>query len=141
MQSVAITTNVVSSNLVQGEVYNIMCIKVCVRVLWFPPTIKMTTTIYNWNINSGVKHHQTNKQTNKQEHIYADVLINLKASFRTQRHGHVDICCFLSLGTSFAFYLSEHLVWCLRWFPYHDKNKKNKKANKQTFDPIYHLTF
>jgi hypothetical protein len=44
MQSVPITTDVVSSNLDQGEVYKIMR--------------------YNWNIvESGVKHHET-KQPN-----------------------------------------------------------------------------
>jgi hypothetical protein len=36
------------------------------RVLWFPPPMKLTATIYlcNWNIvESGIKHHQTNKHS------------------------------------------------------------------------------
>jgi hypothetical protein len=54
MQSVPIATDV-SSNLDQGEVYNIMCLIKFVsdlrqvdgflRVLRFPPPIKLTTTI------------------------------------------------------------------------------------------------
>ena len=33
------------------------------RILRFPPPIKLNTPRYNWNIvESGVKHHQTNKQ-------------------------------------------------------------------------------
>ena len=42
-----------------------LCDKVCQWLatgLWFSPPIKLTATIYNWNIvESGVKHHQTNK--------------------------------------------------------------------------------
>jgi hypothetical protein len=54
MQSVLITTDVVSSNLEQGEVYNIMLMKFVsdlrhvggfLRVLGFPPPIKLTNTI------------------------------------------------------------------------------------------------
>ena len=54
MQSVPITTDVVSSNLDQGEVYNIYVIKFVsdlrqvggfLWVLWFPPPIKLTATI------------------------------------------------------------------------------------------------
>ena len=59
MQSAPITTDVVSSNLDQGEVYNIMKKFVSdlrqvggfLRVLWFPPPLKLTTTIqlkYCW---------------------------------------------------------------------------------------------
>ena len=36
------------------------------RVLWFPPPMKLTAIIYlcNWNIvESGIKHHQTNKHS------------------------------------------------------------------------------
>ena len=66
--------DVVSLNHDQGEVYNIMVIKF-VSDLWqaggflwvlrLPPSIKLTATSYNWNIvESGIKHHQTNKQTN-----------------------------------------------------------------------------
>jgi len=52
MQSVPITTDVVSSNLDQGEVYNIVIKFVCdlrqvggfLWILWFPPPIKMTAT-------------------------------------------------------------------------------------------------
>jgi hypothetical protein len=54
MQSVPITTDVVSSNLDQGEVYNIMWLKFVsdlrqvgyfLRILRFPPPIKLTATI------------------------------------------------------------------------------------------------
>ena len=51
MQSVPITTDVVSSNLDQGEVYNIKFINDLqeiggfLRVLRFPPPIKLNTTI------------------------------------------------------------------------------------------------
>ena len=73
VQSVHITTKVVSSNTVHGEVYSTQHYHVmkCVsdmrqvdgflRVLRFPPPIKLTPW-YSWNIvESGVKHHQTNK--------------------------------------------------------------------------------
>jgi len=47
MQSVPITTDVVSSNFDQGEVHNIMWyIGGFLQVLRFPPPIKLTTTIY-----------------------------------------------------------------------------------------------
>jgi hypothetical protein len=48
MQSVPITTDVVSSNLDQGELYIISDLRqVCgfLRVLRFPPPIKLTATI------------------------------------------------------------------------------------------------
>ena len=56
MQSVPITTNVVSSNSVHGEVYSIQHyvmkfvsdlrqVDGFLRVLWFPPPIKLTATI------------------------------------------------------------------------------------------------
>ena len=54
-----ITTDVVSSNLDQGEVCNMSHLRQVggfLRVLWFPPH-------YNWNIvESDIKHYQTNKQ-------------------------------------------------------------------------------
>jgi hypothetical protein len=81
MQSVPITTDVVSSILDQGEVYNIVINFVSdlwqvggfLQVLRFPPPIN-TDRHHNctWNIvESGIKHHQTNKQINK--------LLNLKS--------------------------------------------------------------
>jgi len=56
MQSVPIATNIVSSNPVRGEVYSIQHYvikfvsdlrKVCgfLRVLRFPPTVKLTVTV------------------------------------------------------------------------------------------------
>jgi hypothetical protein len=74
MQSVSITNYIVSSNLDQGEVYSIQhyVIEFVSGFLWVvqsPPPVKLTTTIwrYSWNIvESGVKHHQTNKQ----KHIF-----------------------------------------------------------------------
>ena len=46
MQSVPIATDVVSSNLDQGEVYNTVITFVSdLRVLRFPPPIKLTSTI------------------------------------------------------------------------------------------------
>jgi len=54
MQSVPITTDVVSSNLDQGEVYNVIVIKIVsdlrhvggfLWILLFPPPIKLTATI------------------------------------------------------------------------------------------------
>jgi hypothetical protein len=68
MQSVPITTDVVSSNLDQGKVDK-LCDKVCqwlVTGQWFS-TVSSTnkTDRYSRNIvESGVKHHQTKKQTN-----------------------------------------------------------------------------
>jgi hypothetical protein len=65
MQSVPITTNVVSSNPTHGEVYSIknyvlkfVCdLRQVGDFLRFPPPIELTTR-YNWNIvESGVKHH------------------------------------------------------------------------------------
>ena len=68
-----IITKVVSSNLAHGEVYliqhyvikfvnDLRRVSGFLRVLRFPPPIKLTATIqYNWNIvESGVKHHTTN---------------------------------------------------------------------------------
>jgi len=72
MQSVSITPNVVSTNPAQGEVYSIQhyVIKFVsglrkvdgfLRVLRFPPPMKLTATIFHWNIvESGVKHHSQN---------------------------------------------------------------------------------
>ena len=74
MQSVPITTEIVSSNPAHGKVYSIQHYEIkfvsdlrqiggFLRVLQFPQPIKLTAT-YNWNIvDSGFKHHQTNKQT------------------------------------------------------------------------------
>jgi hypothetical protein len=56
VQSVPITTNVVSSNPTHGEVFliqhqvikfvsDLRQIGGCLRVLWFPPSIKLTATI------------------------------------------------------------------------------------------------
>ena len=67
MQPVHIITDLVSSNLDQGEVYNIMWQSLSLRqvggflrVLRFPPPINWPRR-YKWNIvESGVKHHQTN---------------------------------------------------------------------------------
>ena len=68
MQAVPFITRVESLNTVDGEVYSIQhCVikfvsvlqQVCgfLRVFWFPPTIKLTATIYNRNIvESGFKH-------------------------------------------------------------------------------------
>jgi hypothetical protein len=73
MQSVPITTDVVSSNLNQGEVYNIM---------WYILSVTCNRSVvfsrhsdflhqwnwlprYNWNIvESSIKHHKKNKETN-----------------------------------------------------------------------------
>jgi len=68
-----ITTKVVSSNLVHGKVYwkqhyvikfvnDVRQVSVFLRVLWFPPPIKMTATIYI--VESGVKHPQPNLNHN-----------------------------------------------------------------------------
>jgi hypothetical protein len=71
MQSVLITTKVVSSNLVYGEVYSIQLYVIkfvsdlrqvggFLRVFGFPPPSKLTATIYNWNIvESGAKHYKS----------------------------------------------------------------------------------
>jgi len=67
MQSVPIATNVVNSNPVHGEVYSIQLYLIkfvndlrqvggFLRVLLFPPPIKLTATVFNWNIlESGFK--------------------------------------------------------------------------------------
>jgi hypothetical protein len=69
---VPITMKVVSSNPAHGEVYSIQhyVIKFVsdlrqVGGFWlirFPPPIKLTATIYSWNIvESGIKHHKPNQ--------------------------------------------------------------------------------
>ena len=70
--SVPITTKVLSLNPVHDKVYSIQLYAInfdsnlrqvggFLWVLWFPPPIKLTTTIYNWNIvESAVKHHNPN---------------------------------------------------------------------------------
>ena len=76
MQSVPITTKVVSSHPTYGKVYliQINVIKVLrdlgqgggyLRVLWFPPPIKMYwRSRYSWNIiESGVEHHNLSSVT------------------------------------------------------------------------------
>jgi len=72
MQSVPITTNVVSSNLDQGEVYNIMWSSLsvtCDRSVVFSGSTGFLYHLnwpprYYWNVvESGVKHHRINKQT------------------------------------------------------------------------------
>ena len=67
-----ITTKVVSSNPVHGELYSVQYYVIkfvsdfwqvggFLRILRFPQPIKLTTR-YNWNIvESGVKHHQVSK--------------------------------------------------------------------------------
>ena len=69
MQSLPITTNIVSSKPARVKVYLIQHYKVCQWLvagrgfLWvhqFPPPIKLNAR-YNWNIvDSGVKHHNPN---------------------------------------------------------------------------------
>ena len=71
VQSVPITTEVVSSNHAHGEVYFIQLYVIkfvsdlrqvgdFLRVLWFPLPIKLTPR-YSWNIiESGIKHHNPN---------------------------------------------------------------------------------
>ena len=89
MQSVPITTDVVSSNLDQGEVYNIMWWSVsvtCDRSVDFSGSSNFLhpwkwPPRYNWNIvESGVKHHQTNNN----EHCSVIMLL-LKMSADTKR--------------------------------------------------------
>ena len=72
MQSVPITIDVVNSNLEQGEVYNIMLLSLsvtCDQLVVFSGSsvflyLQHWPPLYNWNIvESGVKHHHTNKQT------------------------------------------------------------------------------
>ena len=72
VQPVSITTQLVSSNPVSGEVYSIQhyvikfvsYLRQVGGVFRFPPSIQLTATI-SWNIvESGVKHYQTNKQHN-----------------------------------------------------------------------------
>ena len=70
MQPVPITTDVVSLNNDQGEVYNIMFVSDLqqvggfLRVLHFHPPIKLTTTI---QLKYGVKLHQTRRSKHKKE--------------------------------------------------------------------------
>jgi len=71
MQSVAIPTNIVSSNPARGEMYSIQHYVIMFVSdlwqgsdffweLWFPPPINLTAR-YNWNIvESGIKHHNPN---------------------------------------------------------------------------------
>ena len=63
MQSVPVTTDVVISNLTQGEVYNINVMKFVsdlrmvggfLQVFRFPPPIKLNATIYTHYIHSVV---------------------------------------------------------------------------------------
>ena len=69
-----ITTEVVSLNPVHGEVYSkqhnvwmfVSDFWQLDDFLWLPPPIKLTATIYNWNIiESGIKHHYPNQTNNK----------------------------------------------------------------------------
>ena len=72
VQSVHVTTKIVCSKPAHGEVYLIQhhVIKFVsdlgqvggfLRAPLFPPPIKLTTTINNWNIvESGIKHHNPN---------------------------------------------------------------------------------
>ena len=68
MQSVHITTDIVSSNLDKGEIYNIMWSSLsvtCDRSVVFSGSSGFLHQ-YNWNIvESSVKHYETNKQTSK----------------------------------------------------------------------------
>ena len=83
MQSVPITTDVVSSNLDQGEVQHYVIKFVSdlrqvggfLRVLRIPPLIKLTPR-YTWNI---AEHHQANKQTNIFKHICT--ILNIHSFF------------------------------------------------------------
>ena len=76
MQSVPITTKIVSSNPVDGEVYSIQhyVVKLVsdlrqvngfLQVLWFPPLIKLATTISLKYFESGVKHHKPKPNLNQ----------------------------------------------------------------------------
>ena len=81
-----ITTDV-SSNLDQGEVYNIMWFKFVndlrqvsglspSPVLLFPPPIKLTVTVIYWNIvESGVKDHKTKSNHKKIIWKYSSIFI------------------------------------------------------------------
>ena len=72
MQSVPIITNVVSSNPTQEIqhyvikfVSDLRQVSAFLRVLWFPPPIKLGWPWYNWDIvESGIKHHKPNQPSN-----------------------------------------------------------------------------
>jgi hypothetical protein len=86
IQSVTITTNVVSSNPTHGEVYSIQHyaikfvsdlqqVRGFLRILWFPPLIKLMVYI----VESGVKHHSRNHSNDIQ---YWVMTYNLFFSYR-----------------------------------------------------------
>ena len=111
MQSVPITTDVVSSNLDQGEVYNILWSSLLVinlrqvcgflRVLWFPPQ-KNWLPWYNWNIvESGVKHHQQTKQTLFMELTLYRTLYSVHAVMKTKN------CKYTSLQLEMLLYVYD----------------------------------
>jgi hypothetical protein len=92
MHSVPITTDVVSSNLDQGEVYNIMW-KVCQWLAtgwWFSlgPPVSSTNKTDRHDIQcscniveSGIKHHQTNNQTDNVVSLQL-LLIRINKNYR-----------------------------------------------------------
>ena len=100
MLSVPITTKVVSSNPVNGEVYSIQhyVIKFAsdlvggfLQVLRFLPPIKLPPW-YSWNIaESGVKHHNHNSNPNL---ITRKRLINILLSFNPHVNKKNDQCLF-----------------------------------------------
>ena len=101
VQSVPITTKIVSSNPVHDKVYSIKhyvikCVSDLQRVsvfLRFPPPRKLTTPRYNWNIvESGVKHH---KHTPPNSLLVCTLYTCIYLSFLTQQFNK---CQYLRLG-------------------------------------------
>jgi hypothetical protein len=90
VQSVPITTKVVSSNTIQDEVYSIHYVIKFVRdwsqvggFLQFPPPLKWPPR-YNWNIvESGVKHHEPNQTQWSRKSI--------SPSFTQSFHVHISV--------------------------------------------------
>jgi hypothetical protein len=90
VQSVPITTKIVSLNPAHGEVYSIqLYVIMYVSDLWqvcgfllFPPPIKLTATIYKWNIvESSVKHHNPNPFIKKFDWILCNSNTALSISY------------------------------------------------------------
>jgi hypothetical protein len=133
VQSVSITTTVVSSNLVRGEVYSIQ--HYAIKFVWFAtgrwislstrftPPIKLTVTIYNWNIvESDIKHH---KPTNRSWRVVSstplyDKVCQWLATNKTDRHDVTEILLKVALNTINqppidSTYIPDIVFWYIPW--------------------------
>ena len=120
MQSVPITNNVVSSNSAHGEVHSIQHYVIkfvsdlrqvggILQILRFPPLLKRTAMIYNWNIvESGVIYLDFSQYLfwySLYEHTCGRLFRTLVMCFQ------LDICGFFSFFFFFSFCFSFYFVF------------------------------